>query len=111
VPKRNSIPICTGARLCPQDQSQRVNYGCGLENCKQLMAADVLRLGFQPQPRSGEKPVRADIFVETGNLNGSSSVRSGIIGKSAQNMSLLTELEWIRAINYKDSAPTVLCFL
>jgi len=32
-----------------------VNYRYGLENFKRLTAADVLRLGFQPQPRSGGK--------------------------------------------------------
>jgi hypothetical protein len=41
-----------GARLCAKHQSQRVNYGCGLENFKRLVFAEVLRLGLRPQPRS-----------------------------------------------------------
>jgi hypothetical protein len=67
------------------------------------------------RPARSPKPVRADIFVAPSFQLKPSSVppsfhfgvasRNSIIGKSSQNMLLLTELELVWATNYKDAAP------
>jgi hypothetical protein len=44
----------TGARLCPQDQSQRVDNGWCSEKSGTPCVADVLRLTLRAQPRSGK---------------------------------------------------------
>jgi hypothetical protein len=51
---------------------------------------------------------RTDIVVENALPPFKSSVRSDIIRNSKRTMPLLTELEPMRMINYKDAAPTAL---
>ena len=85
-----------GARLCLQDQSQRVNGRSGFENFRRLVNADVLR----------ESAVRRGIVVERHPTNEKSPVRGGMVavGKD-RKMSLLTELENLGAGDGAENIP------